>query len=96
MKLKNRIRFLQEALREKGIAAALLSYSRDVFYYTGTAQPSYFVVLPDEYFLFVKSGFEFAINEVFIPNERVGEERNLENIYKKIFSKLSVNKKIVT
>jgi Xaa-Pro aminopeptidase len=96
MKLKNRIRFLQQALREKGIAAALLSYSRDVFYYTGTAQPSYFVVLPDEYFLFIKSGFEFAINEVFIPKERVREERNLENIYKKIFSKLSANKKIGT
>ncbi len=61
-----------------------------------TAQPSYFVVLPDEYFLFVKSGFEFAINEVFIPKERVREERELENIYKKIFSKLSANKKIGT
>lgn len=28
--------------------ALILWYSRDIFYYSGTAQPSYLVVLPDE------------------------------------------------
>jgi Xaa-Pro aminopeptidase len=55
-------------------------------YYTGTAQPSYLVVLPDDYFLFVRSGVDFALNDVFINREKVREERRLANIFKEIFS----------
>jgi len=94
MKTEKRIRILQEKLREREFSGALLLYSRDVFYYTGTAQPSYLVVLPNEFFLFVRSGFEFAINEAFIPQERIREERRLKNIYREIFSNLPNNKKI--
>ena len=34
------IRKLQDRMPEEGLSAAVLFYSRDVFYYTGTAQPS--------------------------------------------------------
>jgi Xaa-Pro aminopeptidase len=42
--------------------------------------------LPDNYFLFVRSGFDFALNDVFINKEKVREERRLGNIFKEIFS----------
>ena len=70
MSSRERIGLLQEKLKEQQLGGALLFYSRDVFYYTGTAQPSYLVVLPDDYMLFIRSGFDFALNEVFIENYR--------------------------
>ncbi len=96
MEIESRIRILQDKIREKELSAALLFYSRDVLYYTGTAQPSYLVVFPQEYFLFVRSGFEFALSDAFIPHKRIREERRLESIYKEAFSGLRTNKKIGT
>jgi len=88
MEAIDRIGFLQNRLKEKQISGALLSYSRDLFYYTGTAQPSYLVVLPDDYYLFVRSGFEFAQNDAFIDKEKIKNERSLDNIFQEISSKL--------
>jgi len=95
MASRGRIGLLQEKLKEQQLDGALLFYSRDVFYYTGTAQPSYLVVLPDEYMLFIRSGFDFALNEVFIEKERLRQDRRLENIYREILSRLK-GKKIAT
>ena len=92
---RERIKSLQEKIREQGLGAAVLFYSRDIFYYTGTAQPSYLVVLPEEYFLYLRSGFEFASNEVFIEKHKIKEERRLENIFQEISSRLQ-GKKIAT
>jgi len=50
------------------------------------AQPSYLVVLPDDYVLFVRSGIEFALDDVLIGKEKVREERRLANIFKEIFA----------
>ncbi|MCP3926670.1 MAG: aminopeptidase P family protein [Desulfobacterales bacterium] len=80
-----RLKKLQESLKENGIHAAILIYSRDVFYYTGTAQPSYLVVLQNDYKLFVRSGYDFAIDEAFIETERMVNERDLKKIYNKNF-----------
>ena len=66
-----RIRSFQKKLAREGIGAALLVYSRDVFYYTGTAQPSYLVVTPKDFVLYVRSGVDFALEEVFIDTEKV-------------------------
>jgi len=77
----DRIQGLQEALRDQKFDAALLFYSRDIYYYTGTAQPSYLFVSPDDYFLFVRSGMNFARREVFIEPDRMKEERRLENVF---------------
>ena len=82
MARKERIKCLQEKINEDGLGAALLFYSRDVFYYTGTAQPSYLVVLPEDYCLYVRSGFDFAANDVFIEKDEMKEERRLENIFR--------------
>jgi len=95
MAREERIKCLQERIKEQGSGAALLFYSRDVFYYTGTAQPSYLVVLPEDYVLFVRSGFEFASNDVFIEKDKVREERRLENVFEEISSRFK-GKKIAT
>ncbi len=92
MEPKERIKVLQEKIAEKKLGAVLLSYSRDVFYYTGTAQPSWLFVSPEGYILFVRRGIEFAPDEVFIERARVKEERKLENIFGEISSKVSGNK----
>ncbi len=88
MKPHDRIYHLQKKLGEQDLAGALIFYSRDVFYYTGTAQPAYLVILPDNYRLFIRSGYDFARNDVFVDKEKVEEERRLDNIFKKIFNDL--------
>jgi len=89
---ENRIKILQNKMGELELCGALLFYSRDILYYTGTAQPSYLVVLPDDYFLFVRSGFEFAMDDVFVNKEKVREERRLGNIYKEMFLRAGIGK----
>jgi hypothetical protein len=61
MDRKKRIHTLQDKITGQGLCGALLFYSRDIFYYTGTAQPSYLVVLPDDFLLFVRSGFDLYL-----------------------------------
>ncbi|MDD5533280.1 MAG: Xaa-Pro peptidase family protein [Syntrophales bacterium] len=80
MSSRLRIESLQALLRNRGPGSALLCYSRNILYYTGTAQPSWLVVSPDYYGLFVRSGLDFALREVNIPSERVTGERKLERI----------------
>lgn len=96
MEREDRIKFLQGKIQEQELCGALLFYSRDIFYYTGTAQPSYLVILPEDYFLFVRSGFDFALNDVFIEKDKIKEERHLENIYREVFSKPQGKNKIGT
>jgi len=80
-----RLNHFQGIMIEHNLAGALLFYSRDILYYTGTAQPAYLAVLPDKYTLFVRSGFDFAVNDVFINTERIRAERNLEIIFHEFF-----------
>lgn len=86
MERQKRIRVLQDKIGEAGFGGALLFYSRDIFYYTGTAQPSYLAVLPDDYRLFVRSGLDFALNDAFIDGEKIREERRLDRIGREFFS----------
>jgi Xaa-Pro aminopeptidase len=86
MKREDRIKILQNKIGELDLCGVLLCYSRDILYYTGTAQPSYLVVLPDDYVLFVRSGIEFALDDVFFSKGKVREERRLANIFKEIFA----------
>ncbi|MCX5853355.1 MAG: Xaa-Pro peptidase family protein [Deltaproteobacteria bacterium] len=92
-----RIHALQDKMIAEGLSGALLFYSRDIFYYTGTAQPSYLAVLPDDYILFVRSGFDVALQDVFIDKKNIREERRLSNISKEILSGMKGSaKKIAT
>ncbi|MBM3300929.1 MAG: aminopeptidase P family protein, partial [Deltaproteobacteria bacterium] len=91
-----RISRLQEILEARGLAGAILLYSRDVFYYTGTAQPSYFVVLPNDHMLFVRRGFEFARHESGLEAERVVSEDSIETIFNKMFPGVGAGEKVGT
>jgi len=80
-----RIEFLQAKLAGENLQGAIITYSRNVLYYTGTAQPARLIVTPGDYALFVRSGYDFALGEVFIPGDRVREERKLENATARFF-----------
>jgi Xaa-Pro dipeptidase len=85
---ERRIKALQAEIRKGELDAALLVYSRDILYYTGTAQPCCLLVTPDDYTLYVRSGFEFAVQDVFIGREKLAEERRLEKILAGTLSRL--------
>jgi Xaa-Pro dipeptidase len=85
MKPQDRIKALQNKLVDNDLTCALLVYSRNILYYTGTAQPSYLLVMPEDYRLFVRSGYDFVLKDVFIGKDKITEERRLENIAMQIF-----------
>ena len=58
-----RIKRFQAILEERGIDASLVMYSKDVFYFTGTAQLSSLVITPDDYRFFVLRSAERAKEE---------------------------------
>ncbi len=75
MEKSKRIEILQENLAGGDLQGAIITYSRNLLYYTGTAQPAWLFVTPGDYALFVRSGYEFAAEEAFIDGKRVLEER---------------------
>jgi Xaa-Pro dipeptidase len=81
----SRIRSLQEKISERDLAGAILFYSRDVYYYSGTAQPAYLVVLPDDHRLFVRRGDEIARLESGYEKERIVKGTSLEAIAQQMF-----------
>ena len=85
--LKRMSRF-QEYLGGHDFGGALLAYSRDILYYTGTAQPVFLAVTPDDYALFIKSGVDYAVKEVFIDASKLVEERKMPNVYQSFFAGL--------
>jgi Xaa-Pro aminopeptidase len=94
--MKNRILILQEWLKNNNIKAALLAYSRDILYYTGIAQPSYLVVLQDDFFLFIRRGYNFALNDVSIDKKKIKNEGDLLIIYNNMFNNVKNGEKIAT
>jgi len=80
-----RIQQLQETIRERHLAGAVLFHSRDVLYYSGTAQPAYLVVLPDDYLLFVSRGYDFAQRDCGLPAERMVAEGKVNQICRRMF-----------
>jgi Xaa-Pro dipeptidase len=80
-----RICSLQQKIRERDLAGAILFYSRDVYYYCGTAQPAYLVVLPDDYRLFVRRGYEIAGLESGYEKERIVKGASFEAIAQQMF-----------
>jgi Xaa-Pro aminopeptidase len=76
----HRIRTFQNLLTGSGIAAAVVWYSRDLLYYTGTCQPSWLVILPDTYRLFIRNNYAEAKKQVTIDTDHLEEERDAERI----------------
>ncbi|MBI2525369.1 MAG: aminopeptidase P family protein, partial [Candidatus Rokubacteria bacterium] len=96
MDFAKRIGDLQETIRQRRLAGAVLFYSRDVYYYTGTAQPSYLVVRPDDYVLFVLRGHDFARRESGLAAERIVAEGNLKTIGARMFLGRGAGEKVGT
>jgi Xaa-Pro aminopeptidase len=76
------------------MAGAILFHSRDVFYYTGTAQPAYLVVLPDDYSLYIRRGYEIACRECFLPAERVVDAKSFDASLRSLFPGPGTGEKI--
>jgi len=96
MDFAKRVGDLQETIRQRRLAGAVLFYSRDVYYYTGTAQPSYLVVRPDDYVLFVLRGHDFARRESGLAAERIVAEGNLKTIGARMFPGRGAGEKVGT
>lgn len=76
----NRIADIQDVLLRENISAAVLFYSRDIFYYTGTAQPALLLVLPDYHHLIVRRGVDFAQRDLRGKNIPLKEGKGWESI----------------
>jgi Xaa-Pro aminopeptidase len=81
----HRLRHLQQVIHERRLSGAILVYSRDIFYYAGTAQPAYLVVLPKDFILFVGRGFELARQECGLDAAHVVREGSASAICKRMF-----------
>jgi len=79
-----RIADLQERMAGAGMDILLLNYSRSVFYYTGTTQPSILVVTPKNYHLIVTSGFDSAIEETWLKPDRVSPGKGHEDVKERL------------
>lgn len=68
-----RIRGIQEKLGNIAVDAVLLNYSKSVYYYTGTAQPSFLVLSPQDFHLLISKGIEHVPRETWIPAEKMSQ-----------------------
>jgi len=80
----NRIKGLQQRMAEAGMEAAIILYSRDLLYYTGTTQPSILLVTPKEFHLFVRWGYDFAIADTWLNKGRLSSQSRLEAVVDKL------------
>jgi Xaa-Pro dipeptidase len=66
-----RIRSIQERLGDIAVDAVLLNYSKSVYYYTGTTQPSFLIVSPQDFHLLISKGIEHVPRETWLPAEKI-------------------------
>ena len=85
MDYQGRITGLQEAIKNKGWEGVILFWTRDVFYYTGLAQPAWLMVRPDDWAVFVRSGYDFARENAVIDAERIVDQRKLKLACERMF-----------
>ncbi len=78
---RQRISTLQEALVRRNLNAALIWYSRDLFYYTGMAQPAWLAITPDDYRLFVRAGCTRAATDTFLPGDNLEPQRDIRAVF---------------
>ncbi|MDX9821887.1 MAG: Xaa-Pro peptidase family protein [Syntrophales bacterium] len=79
--MSQRIEPLQAVMMENGFDALILIQSRDILYYTGTAQPSWFVVLPGAHRLFVRRGLDRALSESSLDPSCVELQPKREGVF---------------
>ena len=93
---QRRISHLQECISDRRLSGAILFYSRDTYYYSGTAQPAYLVVSPDDFRLFVRRGYDIALGESDLEAGRIVEEKSLETIAQMMFPGSGAGEKVGT
>ncbi|MCL2337799.1 MAG: aminopeptidase P family N-terminal domain-containing protein, partial [Firmicutes bacterium] len=76
---QTRISFLQQRLAALEIDAAMLILARDVFYYTGTAQPCILIVTPNDYCLLVRRALDFVVHETWLDSDKIIEKGSFED-----------------
>ena len=82
---RQRLNGLQDVLRKRDLAGAILLHSRDIFYYAGTAQPAFLFVLPDDFRLVVRRGCEIAKKESFLEGGHLVEGKDLSSVIQFMF-----------
>jgi len=78
---QSRITFLQKKLDQANMDIALLHYSRDIYYYTGFAEPSLLLVTPEECTFFLRRERPKKWPGVWLNERSVVERANLEEVY---------------
>ena len=86
-----RLKNFQKRLLELEIDAAVLILSRDIFYYTGTAQPCILVVTQNDYFLIVRRALDFVLNETWIDTSKIVTDGSFKEALLKL-KEIGVNK----
>jgi Xaa-Pro dipeptidase len=93
---RERIGRLQERIGDRGLSGAVLFYSRDTYYYSGTAQPAYLVVLPDDYRLFIRRGYDVALEESDLETGSIQDEKSFEGVARSMFPGAGTGEKLGT
>lgn len=77
----NRIKELQKNMNKSGIDLAIIMHPRDLYYYTGTAQPCNLIVpVHGEPFLQVRRAWDFVCRETWIPPSQMVAGGNFNQI----------------
>ncbi len=86
----DRISYIQGKMSDSGIDVIYLTYSKSVYYYTGTTQPAILLITPEDYRLMVINGFDFAIEETWINPDKVSPCRGAEDA-KELLKRWKIN-----
>ncbi len=70
-----RIRTFQKKIEDASIHAVILQYSKSLYYYAGTTQPSYLMITPDDYHLLVLKGYEHIPGESWLPEGKISRAK---------------------
>ncbi|MCD6153274.1 MAG: aminopeptidase P family protein [Syntrophobacterales bacterium] len=71
---------LQKQMSNTGVDVILLSYSKSIYYFAGTTQPSILLITPENYHLVVTRGLEFVRRETWFDPENLGLGRGYEDV----------------
>jgi len=86
----DRISYIQGEMSDSGIDVIYLTYSKSVYYYTGTTQPAILLITPEDYRLMVTRGFDFATEEAWLNPDKVSQCRGSEDA-KELLKRWKIN-----
>jgi len=75
---EHRLKACQSSLLNGEIVAVILSYSRDVYYYTRVSHPAILIIKRDAFYLFIKRGWEAAGVECAFTAEHLRQGNEID------------------